>query len=324
MKTISLLISLLLSGMVSAVPIHQIQIGEGYYINNLLRDNDLVLVRDVDRSHHRVKVQYPSGVVDWVNPDKLHTRSEARKLDTQEAVIGVAGTVAAIWAILDPEGFKQSLNNAPAKAAEQSPNRSSPSALNANIRPVVDGEWVLQEDGVQSAFLNRISRTGWGDIAANIETIHAKKLQFHGEDRFIVRGITKKERRAFYWLSNNDFSVLHGLSGNGNPIHEFNQKLNYTVRDSTTAYKYLKFFTSAIVGDGKNPFLIVENPAQIAKLIDGDDYLKEPQVSRDGTGFIIRTNVLFQSILFETAFKVFENGMVEMIWDRPLVELAKG
>ena len=83
-----------------AVPMNKLDVGDGYYINNVFRENDYVRVIRIDRSDNTVKIRYTDGNVKWVKPQSLMTKHEAFQADVGEGIVVVGGILALFDALL--------------------------------------------------------------------------------------------------------------------------------------------------------------------------------------------------------------------------------
>ena len=95
----------------AAFPIEDIDVGDTFYINNLFSENELVVVKRIDREGGRVKIQYLKGGVEWVAPSKLLTRTSSRTADVEEDISGTALIAGVIWAILAPDSFDRAMSS---------------------------------------------------------------------------------------------------------------------------------------------------------------------------------------------------------------------
>ncbi len=329
-----MLIMALLSGVTvttasAAVSFGEIDVGDTYYINNIFSDNDLVVVKRVNRARGLVKVQYASGGVDWVAPSKLYTRTAARNADTEEAIVGTALIAGALWAIFDPAGFEHAMSN---KNSSRSSSRQSKqkkyseakqrskSAVNITavpFSPVVEGVWANQgkdwKDRSETLLNNQLGKS------ISIESVRTKRIPFYSNAsrKVVLAEVVQSGHKGAYYIiavAGGNTKVI--LDGKGTSIHEINRLLGFSIDTAKEAESYLKFFTSAIsAGDGV--FVVLEPnadylPKQVLKKIG----VKPIQVSRNKKeGWTIFADVIYGNNVFGAEFLVQRNGNVEMIND---------
>lgn len=312
----------------AAVSIEDIDVGDTYYINNLFSENDLVVVKHIDRSRGLVKVQYVSGGVDWVSPSKLYTRTAARNADTEEAIVGTALVAGALWAIFDPDGFDRAMSNynSSRSSSRQSrkgysaPQKRSKSTINISavpFSPVVEGAWAEQgkewKDWSEIVLNNKLGKP------VSIESVRTKRIPFYSTaNRKVVLAEAVQTGRAgaYYIIAVTGENTKVVLDGGGTPIHEMNKLLGLYIDGAQKAEAYLKFFTSAISADD-GIFVVLEPSA---------DYLSKQTLRKIGVkplqvyksnkkGWTIFADVIYGNSVFRAEFLVHTNGQVEMLND---------
>lgn len=323
-----------------AVPIDSIEVGEPYYINNFLAENDLVYVRYVDLSTGRVKVQHVNGAVDWVNASDLLTQSEARNADTGEAIGTMAVVGGALWAILDPEGFEKAMSSNSADSVgsdysdystpvattpAQSPADPSAVAISGvPFAPVLPGAWIdegqVWVDWAEGRLVDDLK------VSADIESVRIKHVPFYStgqRDVVLAECVQTGRVGAYYILAVTESSERTVLNGNGDSIHQFNRMLGLSVDSAEEAEAYLKFFASAIAADN-GIFLVLERDMEgIDDAALAEIGVSPIRVYPDGDGnWRIDADVLYGSDVFSAVFQVTRDGMVEMIEDNHKRRLA--
>jgi len=137
--------------------------------------------------------------------------------------------------------------------------------------------------------------------------------------------IDDKTNAIIGYLKKNDNEIL--LTGKSIPIHEMNERGNLELT-SENVLDYLRFFCSYVWGD-EGAFTIVESKDKFAlsklpKEIDLKEALiKEHKTENDKEHWICSASVLYGIGLFQATFKVFKDGQIEMIDDKPLAEIHK-
>ncbi len=123
--------------------------------------------------------------------------------------------------------------------------------------------------------------------------------------------------------------VVHWLNGTSAPIHDVNGVESLALRE-TDLIDYLRFFLAFILGS-ESAFVLVEDPQQLLLHSDSDVDLEAIRAGirppwMEGTGSDRRPRIsarlVYGSGLFSSVFSMSENGMVEMVEDDLLVDMA--
>lgn len=80
------LVSLVLAGQAAALPIGNIDAGDGLYLDSVF-SNALVQVIRIDRANNFVKVRHGNGYTEWVRPSRLLTREQSAAHEVGETVV---------------------------------------------------------------------------------------------------------------------------------------------------------------------------------------------------------------------------------------------
>lgn len=312
-----------------AVPIGDIDVGETYYINNILKENDLVIVRRIDERRRLVKIEYMTGGVDWVSPESLYTRTGSRNADVEEAIVGTALVAGTLWAIFDPDGFQRAMasNNTNRPHSNQGNLGNSNEARNIvkntiNISavpfsPAVHGDWLNQGkqwiDWAETSLNNELGKF------VDIESVRTKQIPFYStptRNVILAEAVQTGRTGAYYIIAVVGQNTQVVLNGNGGPIHTMNKQMGLSIESATAALEYLKFFTSAISADD-GIFVILEPQADYLSK-NAHSELKTRPISvrkKDGGAWSISSDIIYGSEIFEAEFLVHRNGNVEMISD---------
>lgn len=322
-------ISMSIPVIAAAVPIGDIDVGDTYFINNVFSENELVVVKRIDRARGRVKIQYSTGGVDWVAPSKLYTRSGSRKADTEEVIVGTALVAGALWAIFDPDGFERAMANNNSRRSSSNPRKerkpaqtSTTPTSTVNISavpfsPVISGSWSGQgEEWVNWAETTLKTEL---DKSVDIESVRTKKIPFYStSDRNVVLAEAVQAGRAgaYYIVAETGKPTKVVLNGNGTPIHKMNKLMGLSIGSAAEAEAYLKFFTSAISADD-GIFIVLEPnadylPANLRRAI-GINAIQVRQ--RDKKAWSILSDIIYGGSVFEAEFLVHRDGKVEMLND---------
>jgi|GEM_PF-3824762 len=329
-KKLTILLLLLPAAIANAVPLSQIDIGDTYFINNIFSENDLVVVKRIDHSRGTVKVQYTSGGVDWVRPSSLITRKGSRNADVTEGLAGAAIVGGALWALLDPDGFKEAMNGSSKKRSYESsrpkatrpkPSRANPKVSSSNSSyapprsPDVGGSWSRQNqewvrwcEGTLKSALGK---------SVGVREVRTKAIPFYSgvsKGALLVEISPSGYTGAYYLVTESGKPGWHMLNGTGTPIHDFNKKIGFRIRSAQDAIAYVKFFSSAVAGDG-GVFRIVD-PKSNEKWVTPRlrSKARSATVNYDGT-WKVKGSVLYDGDLFDTTFSVSADGNVEMLED---------
>lgn len=319
-----------------AVPIDQIEVGDSYFIHNVFSGNDLVTVRKIDYNRNVVKIEYATGGVDWVAPSKLLSNTQSREADFKDGVVGTTVVLGALWAILDPEGFKGELRKQQSRSAVNSDRSkttvsSEPTAQGKKsdnvvavtavpFSPVVVGSWQSTGEDWRSWAEKKISSTLGSNVS--IESVRFKRIPFYSN---VTRNVVLVEaaetgRTGAYYIVH-DYTagkVTEILGGKGSSIHEINRKFGLYLSSPEQAAEYLKFFTSCISADD-GIFLIVEPDDEYLS----SDSLREigisamQVISASADGWEIGADVIYNNYLYRSKFFVSRGGLVEMKDDTP-------
>lgn len=325
-----------------AVPIDDLDVGDTVYTNNLFSENELAVVKRIDTARGRIKIQYATGGIDWVSPSDLYTRSGARQEDIKEAVVTTAIIAGALWAIFDPEGFKDAMrgqstsSSSPEsrqkkrtvngqKSGATKRNSGSVVAISAvPFSPVVKGAWVDEGDP-WNKWSETVLRKNLGKPVA-IESVRTKSIPFYSTENrnvLLVEAVQTGRIGAYYIIAIAGGKSLVVLDGSGASIHKLNKLLGFSVNSSATAESYLRFFTSAISAD-KGIYIILDPNV---------DYLSQQSIkeigikplrtySEKGKGWKILADVIHGNNVHSAEFLVSRNGNVEMRGDSFKRELA--
>jgi len=325
-----------------AVPIGDIDVGDTYHVNHVFSENELVVVTRIDAANGRVKIQYSTGGTDWVSPSDLYTRSGARNEDVAEAVVGTALIAGALWAIFDPEGFKEAMRDDNSSSSSPTPRRQSDSASMRSsseatgsygspvaisavpFSPIVDGAWVDAGDDWRN-WSEGVLRNKFG-TTVQIESVNTKTIPFYSTaNRKVVlaEAIQTGRTGAYYIAAVIGTKSVVVLDGKGASIHRLNKLLDFSVNSAATAESYVKFFTSAISND-KGIFVVLDSDI---------DYLSQESLNQIGVksvrvygdarkGWTVLADVIYGSHVFSAEFLVSKNGNVEMLDDAPKRELS--
>ncbi|MGO1120191.1 hypothetical protein ACTL6U_15910 [Rhodovibrionaceae bacterium A322] len=324
-------VSLLVSPVAKAEDINLIDVGDTYYINNLLSENDLVVVRRIDKSRGLVKVSYAKGGTEWVEPSKLLRRSQSRQADQKEAVAGMVAVGGVLWAILDPEGFNKAMKSSPKSGTSSTnqtasaPKQTSPAATQANVvqieavpfAPVVEGRWVSQS----SIWINwaRTSLEKHLGKELRIEAVKTKIIPFYStpsREVYLVEAVEEGHLSAYYILAVSDSQMHQVLDGSGTSISKFNRALGFQVVSAKQAVEYVKFFSSAIAAES-GIFLILEPnadflPSNTRKSIG----IPPMEVAKTvGEAWNIYADVIYGDNIYATVLQVDQKGGVKMLSD---------
>ncbi|MDX2233853.1 MAG: hypothetical protein NW200_05090 [Hyphomonadaceae bacterium] len=123
---------------------------------------------------------------------------------------------------------------------------------------------------------------------------------------------------AALWNGRRQVIDLNGLSP---PIHEFNQRHKIVLNDATVR-AYLEFFSAHVWGD-EGAFRMIRAPQELSFWgipADAQEYRQalSGAVTRDGDTWRTKALIDYGGNLFESEFRIFPGGMVEMVEDRPL------
>lgn len=312
-----------------AVPISQIDIGDTYFIDNLMSENELVLVKRIDHERGLVKIQYTSGGIDWVSPSKLLTKSGLKKSETETAVMGTALVAGAIWAIFDPEGFRQAMNNSNSSARQNnySAKKHQPeNSINISavpFEPVIEGEWSNENqewiDWSEGILKSRLKKT------VSIESVRTKNISFYSTGNrsvVLVEAVQTGRIGAYYLIAVRGGNNTVILDSNGTPIHKMNKMMGLSINTATEAKSYLKFFCTSISGD-EGIFVVLEPDSDfLPKEILSKANIPYVQISGNAsTGWKINADILYSGAIFNANFLVDRLGNVSMLDDTPKVDV---
>lgn len=325
-----------LSGSALAAPIGSIDVGDSYYINNLLSENDYVVVVRIDRSSGLVKVRYASGGTDWVRPSQLLTRSQSRTTDAAQAVVGTAIAAGIIWKILDPDGFDKAMRSEP-QAKRPEPRRArrqdsgrdrqasvtqaQPNAITAPaaipFAPVLPSDWT--DEGADWVRWTRNALSGHFKRDIGVGSVRTKTIPFYssGQKRVVlVEAAEFGHTGAYYIMAEVGTSNFVVLSGSGKPIHDWNERTGFRIQSNSQALAYLLFFSSAIAGEDGIFLTIDPYSASMRNVALGDVRTEGVSVLRqDADTWVIGADSLYGDDLFRASFRVKSSGKVEMIED---------
>tara|TARA_R110000868_G_scaffold39376_16_gene137197 strand:+ start:1665 stop:2687 length:1023 start_codon:yes stop_codon:yes gene_type:complete len=306
-----------------AVPIGDIDVGDTYFINNLFSKNDLVTVRRVDRANGRVKIRYATGGTEWVSPSKLLGRTAARKKDAEQAIVGTALVAGAIWAILDPEGFKKAANSKQRSKPSPRSNGRTVNIAAVPFSPVVPGQW--QKQGPRwVSWARGVLRQEIGK-KVSIESVRTKVIPFYSsaKKKVLLAEAAENERRgAYYIVSVAGSKTRTLLDGKGGAIHRINRLYGLSLRTAAEATAYLEFFNSAISArDGI--FLVLKPDADfLAPAIRRQIGIGPVRARLSSRVWNITSDVIYGNQVYEADFRVKSGGVVEMVRDRYKKDLA--
>jgi len=315
-------------GLASAVPINSIDIGDTYYINNLLRENDLVVVRRIDRGSGRVKVQYQRGGVDWVSATDLHSHSSARDTDTAEAVVGTALVAGAIWAMVDPDGFSEAMGNSDSTPSQPRPrNRpnSNPTPTvpiertaildDLPVAPPVRGDWRNKGNEWKRWAASQVEATTGTE--PSLIRVRSKPTPFYHHDQGDVVLVEAATRNGTYYILAVAGTNIHEvLDGRGPTVHRFNSQVDLRLRNDRDAEQYLKFFMATISGE-EGTFSILDPADDWISSGDVRQLGLEPLRARSvADGWEFEADVLYGGEIFRATLAVNSNGHVEMLNDQ--------
>lgn len=148
---------------------------------------------------------------------------------------------------------------------------------------------------------------------------------------------------AVVWMLYGPLGAV-SIDGGSEILHELNDTGALAIATPEAAAEYVRLFTSAVHGD-EGPFAIIENRERLAELTgsaldDGSPIhdltrsvpedgppirkkLRPVEISpREGDGWDAKACVLYGDALFDATFALTPNGMIEMIDDVPLMQLA--
>ena len=226
----------------AAVPIGDIDIGDSLYINNVFSENDLVVAKRIDKNRGLVKVQYATGEVDWIAPSKLYTKTGSKNADTEEAIVGAALVAEALWAIFDPDGFKQAMSNnnsnrfyssqsgARQPKEHQKTTRDTYDLSAVPFSPMIEGSW--SNEGKQ--WIDWSEKTLKNELGkyVDIESVRTKRIPFYSKSNrnvVLAEAVQVGRAGAYYIIAVTEDSTKVVLNGNGDPIHEMNKLMALSI-----------------------------------------------------------------------------------------------
>lgn len=326
-----LIFALTASTLAAAVPIDQISVGESYFVRNLLSANELVVVKGIDYSRELVKVQYPTGVIDWVSPTQLLGRTESENQEIGKVVVGTAVVAGALWAIFDPEGFERPIARSTGK--DQAEQAQSPSKLYQTpvpiaavpFSPVVEGDWI-EKDSSWRDWSESVLRAELGKVVS-IESVRSKHIPFYaaaGRNVALIEAVETGRLGAYYVLAvigTEAGGVV--LDGTGRPIHDLNKSLGLSIESSRDARAYLKFFTSAISAED-GIFLVLDKDGSALSTASLERIGVNPmQVRQTQAGdWTIFADVIYGNDVYEAELLVGRDGYVDMVNDSHKARLS--
>ncbi len=306
-----LLASMAVPNIALAMPIEDIDVGDTYFINNIFSKNSLVIVRRVDRKRNRVKVQFETGGTEWVDPSKLIGRTEAQKKDVQEAVVGTAVVLGAIWAILDPKGFKEATKSKPSTGG------SSPIRISAiPFSPVVKGAWKAGskkwKDWAEKTLRKKLKKS------VSIESVRTKRIPFYSTAKrnvVLAEAAQTGRRGAYYLVAETGGTTVILLDGKGPSIHLANKHYGFSVDSADKAKAYLEFHNSAISSDS-SIFMILRPDAEFLSSRTRKQIGISPiRVLRANRDWKIYADVLYKDVVAAMEFVVSRSGVVRAVKD---------
>jgi ATP-dependent Lon protease len=161
----------------------------------------------------------------------------------------------------------------------------------------------------------------------NPRRITARPVPFYPDHDLVrVSGFDRRTHYPAYFLLGRRDGALTHLDGSAPPIHALNAAGALQLND-VNYRQYLMFFCLFVHGD-EGAFLVldtIDNAALRRLRASFDEAERAPMHARRGSDgqWEVEAGVIYGQQLFRASFRIWPSGMVEMVDDTPLREIAR-
>lgn len=142
-----------------------------------------------------------------------------------------------------------------------------------------------------------------------------------------VQEVSWDDRAAMFIMGHLATGTIVKLDGSSAPIHHFNQSVSLQIAKKSHALAYAKFFGDFVHG-AEGAFRIIQDDFDLLACNGGDQFnwnqhdelLSKTKIKSCKKGWMLKTNVLYGTALFQAKFLIQKNGLLEMLDDKPLID----
>jgi len=182
--------------------------------------------------------------------------------------------------------------------------------------PVIEGEWSNKGkawvEWAETTLQKKFGRF------VDIESVRTKRMPFYSTSSrnvVLAEAIQAGRTGAYYIIAVTGENTKVVLNGNGDPIHEMNKLMGFSIESSQKAEEYLKFFTSAISSD-EGIFVVIDPKADYLPQSVYQIGIRPVRVKqKNSRKWLVSADVIYGKSIFEAAFVVSRDGAVEMTAD---------
>ncbi|MEM6393013.1 MAG: hypothetical protein AAF797_09595 [Planctomycetota bacterium] len=311
-----------------AVPIEEVEAGATYEINQVEVDNDVVVVRQIDHERKRVEVQYLNGPARtaWVEPDKLHTPEDARRLDAAEEFLRVLAEVSIEQ---DPEQRAARLIIASIRLQQNgklgAPAIDKPPVVPAGLMaPQAPGDWLETQP----------ADIIWAKLVVNQALKPAERVTLRSARKKTLPFYEQEDGQPVFLMemADDDGGFYHALIPRGargrhyvllDSSHQSFDRFHANVKLRLTSPElvedYLKFFCSTI-SSLRGAFHIIDPNATHLDpaLLDRLNVQPMQTTLLDNGSYAVTAHLIYDDHLFLADFRVDPDGRVTMTEDKKL------
>jgi len=182
--------------------------------------------------------------------------------------------------------------------------------------PVIEGDW----SNKGNTWVNWAETTlkKEFDRFVDIESVRTKRIPFYSTSSrnvVLAEAIQAGRTGAYYIIAVTGENTTVVLNGNGDPIHEMNKLMAFSIDSPKKAEEYLKFFTSAISSED-GIFVVIDPRANYLPQSVYRIGIRPVRVRRKNSRkWLVSSDVIYGKSIFEAEFVIDRDGTVEMTAD---------